>query len=68
MISVTYGEGFIYSTWRWNHIEIPIMEEWIVKLLKFAEMAKLTCLIKEGATVIFIKDWKYFMDIFNENG
>lgn len=27
---------------RWKSIEIPTREEWIVKLLELAEMAKLT--------------------------
>lgn len=39
---------------RWENTEIPIMEEWTMKIVELAEMVKVTCLIKEGTT-IFIK-------------
>lgn len=32
------------------------MEAWIVKMAEIVEMAKLTCLNKEGPTNTFIKD------------
>lgn len=31
---------------------------------RMAEMAKLTCLIREKTTVAFVKDWKHFMECF----
>lgn len=34
------------------------MEAWIVKMAELVDMAKLTCLIKEGHTNTFIKYWK----------
>lgn len=34
------------------------MEECTVKMVELSEMAKLTCLIREGTTATFIKDWK----------
>lgn len=39
------------------------MEKWIGKMTEFAEMAKLTYLIKEGTTIGFIKDWLLFIDL-----
>lgn len=45
------------------------MEAWIVKIAELVEMAKLTCLIKEGPTNTFIKDWKPIRGVFLvENG
>lgn len=32
------------------------MEKWIMNMAEFAEMAKLTCLVKEGTIIAFIKD------------
>lgn len=30
-------------TQRWRNTEIPLMEEWIVKMVAFTKMAKVTC-------------------------
>lgn len=38
------------------------MEEWIVTVAEFAEIAKLTCLVKMGITITFIKDRTPFTD------
>lgn len=39
---------------RWKKTEIATMEEWAVKMVELAEMAKLTCLIWEETTT-FLK-------------
>lgn len=41
------------------------IEEWLVKLMEFAEMAKLTFLW-EGELFIFIANWKLFLDFLHE--
>jgi len=50
----------------WKDSEIPTMEEWLVRMTEFAEMAKLNCLIREKTSSI--SGWKPFMDFFAENG
>lgn len=47
---------------------IPIMEEWLVKITEFAEMVKLTYLIRKKTTIVFISDWKPFMDFLLKTG
>lgn len=49
---------------RWKITETPIMEKQIVKRAEFAEMANLTCLIKEGITTTFTKAWKPFISFW----
>lgn len=44
---------------RWKESDKPIMEEWLEKMTKFSEMVKLTCLIKEKITMIFINHWTF---------
>lgn len=48
---------------RWKVKEIFLMEIWIVKMIQFAEMTTLSCLIKEGIIINCLKDCKSFMDI-----
>lgn len=38
---------------KWKTTETPIMDEWTVKM---SELAEMTCMIKEGTTIIFKKD------------
>lgn len=47
----------LFYAQRWKDLAILIMEEWLLKMMEFAEMAKLTCLIREKAIFIqFITD------------
>lgn len=39
---------------RWNDYEIPTTEEWLVKKIEFAEMEKLTCLIREKSVTTLV--------------
>lgn len=41
-------------------------EEWIVKMMKFAKMAKLITLIRDRILPNFNADWKPFIDILHE--
>lgn len=54
-IRLSYAQG-------WKNTKALIMEEWIVTIAEFAEIAKLTCLVKMGITITFIKDRTHFMD------
>ena len=52
---------------KWKDSTLPTMEEWLVKLTDFAEMDKLTSLIRERTLSTFIDDWKPLMDFLHKN-
>lgn len=39
------------------------MKKGVMKMTELAEMAKLTCLIREETISSFIKDWNLFIDL-----
>ena len=43
---------------RWKDSALHTMEEWLVKMMELAEMAKLTSLIREKTITMFTADWK----------
>lgn len=47
------------ATWKNN--EIPRVKDWIIKLTKFVEKAKLTNLVRDKMTD-FLKNWKPYMN------
>ena len=51
---------------KWKNETIPTMNEWLMKMMELAAMAKLTALIKEGATTRFMLDWKPFIEYVQE--
>ena len=66
----SYGSLFLYMitavrvlyAQRWKDSIIPTMEEWMVKLMELAEMAKLTALIREKTLTNFMANWKPLLD------
>lgn len=47
--------------------KIFTLEKWIVKMMEFVGIAKLTCLIRNTVSTL-ITDWKPLMDFFAGNG
>lgn len=50
------------SAQKWKDLQIPTIEEQIVKLMELIEMVKLTVLIKEKTLTYFISPWKPLLD------
>ena len=51
---------------KWKNETIPTANEWIMKMMELAEMAKLTTIIKEGSVIKFMSDWKLFIEFLQE--
>ena len=47
---------------RWKDAQIPSMEDWMIKLMELAQMAKLTALIRENTVTGFVSIWKPLLD------
>lgn len=60
-----WSQQWNYS--RWKESTLFAMEEWLAMLTDFAEIDKLTFLIKEKKLFIFIANWIAFMDFLHEN-
>lgn len=61
-----FTQKYMLTALRWKHTLIPPTEEWMVKLMKMTEMAKLIALIKENvSTFVFI--WKTTSGSCNQN-
>lgn len=45
-----------------------IIEEWLVKMIEFAKMAELNCLIREKTISTFTADWKPLMHFLCKTG
>lgn len=45
-------------------LQIPIMKEWMVKLIELAEMAKLIIPRKEKSLCSFVSTWKALLVIY----
>lgn len=43
---------------KWKGSTLLTTEEWLVKVMEFEEMAKLTILLKEKTTSTFMGDWE----------
>lgn len=44
-------------------MERPTAEKWMMNMTERAKTAKLTCLMTERSTTIFISNWKPLVDI-----
>lgn len=53
---------------KWKGPVLPKMEEWLMKMMGLAEMAKLTSLIKEKTTSSFAADRKRLKDFCMKEG
>ena len=47
---------------RWKQEETPSKEEWLQKMMEFAEMAKLMATLRDQEENIFYQEWKCFAD------
>lgn len=57
----------LFYTRAWKSMETLTVENWWLKNLELAEMAKLISLIRENAISIFMTNWKPFIDFLHEN-
>ena len=51
---------------NWKNEIIPTMDEWKLKILELAAMAKLTVIMRERSTSIFTLEWKPLIEYFQE--
>lgn len=53
----------VYALWTvfQKDSEILTMEEWLMKMTEWTEMATFTCLIRKRAIATFISDWKHLI-------
>ena len=54
--------AMILYTQRWKQEETPSKEEWLQKMMEFAEMAKLTATLRDQEENTFYQEWKCFAD------
>lgn len=50
----------------WKTACIPAIEKWMLKMIEYAEMAKITSSIKDKTLLSFISIWKPFIDSLKE--
>ena len=52
---------------KWKQEGIPSKDEWLLKMVEFAEMARLTARIREQEDNIFFEEWKCFSDYLKKH-
>ena len=62
---MTTAARLLYAQ-NWKNETIPMMEEWMLKILELAEMAKLTAIIREISTNMFRLEWNPLIEYLHE--
>ena len=70
-----YFTVFMYATTaartiyaqKWKQEEVPTKEEWLMKMMDYAEMARLTVKLREQEEKKFFEDWKCFVEYLKKH-